>query len=57
MNGYSRAEDQRSSVQYCCLTDEGKTCRRPAGNAVYNKRIQKQASQKRLKLNIDNSVS
>ncbi|NXC19656.1 SP30L deacetylase, partial [Corythaeola cristata] len=37
--------------------DDGDRCVRPAGNASFSKRIQKSISQKKLKLDIDKSVS
>lgn len=46
-----------SHDQQCCLVDSGKRCGRVAGNASYNKRIQKTVAQKKLKLHMDNSVS
>ena len=41
----------------CCLLDNGRRCTRIAGNASYNKRIQKTVAQKKLKLQMDPSVS
>ena len=46
----------RNDLQ-CCLLDNGRRCTRIAGNASYNKRIQKTVAQKKLKLQLDNSVS
>ena len=46
----------RNDLQ-CCLLDNGRRCSRIAGNASYNKRIQKTVAQKKLKLQLDNSVS
>lgn len=43
--------------QQCCLIDNGRRCNLAAGNASYNKRIQKTVTQKKLKLHMDNSVS
>lgn len=43
--------------QLCCLREEGERCGRAAGNASFSKRIQKSISQKKLKLDIDKSVS
>lgn len=59
MNGFSTGEeDSRGPTdQICCLKDSGDRCGRPAGNASYSKRIQKTVIQRRLQLNIDNSVS
>ena len=42
--------------QQCCLIDNGRRCTRIAGNASYNKRIQKTVAQKKLKLQMDTSV-
>ncbi|GAB0095947.1 Histone deacetylase complex subunit SAP30 homolog [Sergentomyia squamirostris] len=54
-NGFSTGEeDSRGPAdQICCLVDDGERCSRVAGNASYNKRIQKTVTQRRLKLNID----
>ncbi|ESO00091.1 hypothetical protein HELRODRAFT_143740, partial [Helobdella robusta] len=41
----------------CCLLESGVRCVRPAGNACYNKRIQKTVQQKRLKFVVDPGVS
>lgn len=59
MNGFSSGEeDSRGPTdQICCLIDNGDRCTKPAGNASYSKRIQKTAAQRRLNLDIDNSVS
>lgn len=59
MNGFSTGEeDSRGPTdQICCLIDNGDRCSKPAGNASYSKRIQKTVTQRRLNLNIDNSVS
>ena len=54
-NGYG--DEVRGHDQICCLVDDGKRCARRAGNASYSKRIQKTVQQRRLKLNIDHSVS
>ncbi|XP_018577743.1 histone deacetylase complex subunit SAP30 homolog [Anoplophora glabripennis] len=58
MNGFSTGEeDSRGPTdQICCLIDNGERCCKPAGNASYSKRIQKTVTQRRLNLNIDNSV-
>ena len=55
MNGFSTGdEDSRDSRashgQTCCLRDEVGRCSRPAGNASYNKRIQKIVDQRKLRL-------
>lgn len=59
MNGFSTGEeDSRGPAdQICCLVDSGERCTKQAGNASYNKRVQKTVTQGRLNLNIDNSVS
>lgn len=58
-NGFSSGEeDSRGPTdQVCCLIDDGDSCRNAAGNASYSKRIQKTVTQRRLKLNIDPTVS
>lgn len=58
-NGFSTGEeDSRGPAdQICCLLDDGERCRNQAGNASYSKRIQKTVTQRRLKLNIDSTVS
>lgn len=54
MNGFSTEEEtQNSHNQICCLLDDNERCSRPAGNASYNKRIQKTLTQRKSKLNID----
>ncbi|UYV83914.1 SAP30L [Cordylochernes scorpioides] len=59
MNGFSTEEEVPKSTinQICCLLDDDERCRRPAGNASYNKRIQKTLTQRRLKLRVDSQVS
>jgi len=42
--------------QQCCLIENGRRCTRVAGNASYNKRIQKTVAQRKLKLHMDNSA-
>ncbi|XP_018025787.1 histone deacetylase complex subunit SAP30L isoform X1 [Hyalella azteca] len=37
----------------CCLLDDDEKCGRPAGNAAYNKRIQRNVAQRKLKLHLD----
>ena len=44
-------------VNRCCLIDNNEKCERVAGNAAYNKRIQRNVAQKKLKLHIDAGVS
>lgn len=57
INGFSTEDDSRGTHdQICCLLDDGDRCTRPAGNASYNKRIQKLVQQRRLKLTMDHSV-
>lgn len=43
--------------QLCCLREEGERCGRAAGNASFSKRIQKSISQKKVKIELDKSVS
>lgn len=43
--------------QLCCLREEGERCSRAAGNASFSKRIQKSISQKKVKIELDKSVS
>ncbi|CAL1263826.1 unnamed protein product, partial [Larinioides sclopetarius] len=44
MNGFSTEEETPGCHnQVCCLLDEDERCTQPAGNASYNKRIQKTA--------------
>lgn len=64
MNGFSTEEDSHDGPpappfygQSCCLIEDGERCGRSAGNASFSKRIQKSISQKKLKLDIDKSVS
>uniref|UniRef100_A0A4W5N665 SAP30 like n=1 Tax=Hucho hucho TaxID=62062 RepID=A0A4W5N665_9TELE len=64
MNGFSTEEDSHDGPpappfygQTCCLIEDGERCGRSAGNASFSKRIQKSISQKKLKLDIDKSVS
>ena len=47
-------DDKRG--QNCCLLENGSRCLKQAGNAAYNKRIQKLVREKRLKLTSDPSV-
>lgn len=42
--------------QQCCLIDNGRRCTRVAGNASYNKRIQKTVAQRKLRLQMDPSA-
>jgi histone deacetylase complex subunit SAP30 len=42
--------------QQCCLVENGRRCARTAGNASYNKRIQKTVVQRKLNLHMDNSA-
>lgn len=43
--------------QLCCLREDGERCGRAAGNASFSKRIQKSISQKKVKIELDKSVS
>lgn len=63
---YSSGEDcgPSSDQQICCLVEmgipgiiNGERCKNQAGNASYSKRIQKTVLQRRLKLNIDQTVN
>lgn len=58
MNGYNGSADDSKGGhgQVCCLVDNQVRCNRPAGNACYNKRIQKIVTQRKLRLYLDNSV-
>jgi len=63
LNGYpddggggTSGDTWASHDQQCCLVDNGRRCTRVAGNASYNKRIQKTVAQKKLKLHMDNSA-
>ncbi|CAL4226905.1 unnamed protein product, partial [Meganyctiphanes norvegica] len=56
MNGLSTEDDSGSQQdQVCCLVDAGERCTQLAGNAAYNKRIQKTVSQRKLRLHMDNT--
>ena len=57
IGGGTSGDTWASHDQQCCLVDNGRRCTRVAGNASYNKRIQKTVAQKKLKLHMDNSVS
>nr|XP_053655838.1 LOW QUALITY PROTEIN: histone deacetylase complex subunit SAP30 homolog [Cherax quadricarinatus] len=58
MNGLSTEEDSGTQHdQVCCLVDAGERCTQLAGNAAYNKRIQKTVAQRKLRLHIDSAVS
>ncbi|RXG54122.1 Histone deacetylase complex subunit SAP30-like protein, partial [Armadillidium vulgare] len=58
MNGVGNEEDSSyRQDQICCLVDGGERCSRLAGNAAYNKRIQRLVSQRKLRLHSDSSVS
>lgn len=48
--------EEGSVGQQCCLIDNATRCSHPAGNASYNKRIQKLVQQRRLRLAIDHTV-
>ena len=49
----SRSHGGGSSNQYCCLSENGRPCNRPASNASYSKRIQGTVAQRKLKLQLD----
>ncbi|KAG7174368.1 histone deacetylase complex subunit SAP30-like [Homarus americanus] len=58
MNGLSTEEDSGSQHdQVCCLVDAGERCTQSAGNAAYNKRIQKTVAQRKLRLHMDSTSS
>ncbi|KAK8390958.1 hypothetical protein O3P69_016958 [Scylla paramamosain] len=58
MNGLSTEEDSGSQHdQVCCLVDAGERCTQLAGNAAYNKRIQKTVAQRKLRLHMDTAQS
>ncbi|KAF2346025.1 Histone deacetylase complex subunit SAP30 Sin3 binding domain [Trinorchestia longiramus] len=42
-----------SPFKLCCLYDDEEKCTRDAGNAAYNKRIQRNVAQRKLKLHLD----
>ena len=42
--------------QICCLLDSGQRCEKIAGNASYNKRVQKIDIQKKLRLSLDGNA-
>lgn len=63
---YSSGEDDSrgNGSQICCLVEisipgiiNGERCKNQAGNASYSKRIHKTVLQRKLKLNIDTTVS
>ncbi|GJQ78815.1 putative histone deacetylase complex subunit SAP30 homolog [Trypoxylus dichotomus] len=58
MNGFSTGEEDSQGPidQTCCLVDNGRRCSEPAGNASYNKRIEKTVIHRKLQLTIANSV-
>ena len=63
MNGFATGEDSPSETnngphdRVCCLIENGTRCTRQAGNAAYNRRIEKTVQQRLLKLLLDQSVS
>lgn len=42
-----------SNQSICCLIEDGHRCQRIAGNASYSKRIEKQVTQRKLRLTVD----
>jgi histone deacetylase complex subunit SAP30 len=46
----------RNQNNICCLIDDGRKCNRGAGNASYNKRVQKTVLHKRLRLETDPNI-
>ena len=49
----SRSHSVNNSNQYCCLSENGRPCNRPASNASYSKKIQGTVAQRKLKLQLD----
>jgi len=49
----SRSHNANNSNQYCCLSESGRPCNRPASNASYSKKIQGTVAQRKLKLQLD----
>lgn len=45
-----------TNAQICCLVEEGTRCNRLAGNACFNKRIQRTIVQRKLRLAIDGAA-
>lgn len=50
-------QDHVVAPSSCCLVDNGEKCTEPAGNAVYNKRIQRNVAHKNLNLYVKPEVS
>lgn len=50
-------EANRTGDQYCCLLEDREKCRRIAGNASFNFRVQKLVKQRKLGLILDPEVS
>lgn len=48
---------QRKNGLTCCLMDSGLRCKKAAGNACYNKRIQKTIQQRRLHFFVDEEAN
>eukprot|EP00112_Aurelia_sp_Birch-Aquarium-sp1_P003103 Seg1347.1 transcript_id=Seg1347.1/GoldUCD/mRNA.D3Y31 product="Histone deacetylase complex subunit SAP30L" protein_id=Seg1347.1/GoldUCD/D3Y31 len=46
-------ESNRNSDQFCCLLEDREKCRRQAGNASFNFRVQKLVKQRKLGLLLD----
>ncbi|MCL4130942.1 UNVERIFIED_CONTAM: hypothetical protein GTU68_006009 [Idotea baltica] len=58
MNGICTEEDTSfHSDRVCCLVDAGERCTNFAGNAAYNKRIQRLVTQRKLRLHSDSAAS
>ena len=50
-------ESNRNGDQFCCLLEDREKCRRQAGNASFNFRVQKLVKQRKLGLMLDPDVS
>lgn len=50
-------EGNKNGDQYCCLLEDREKCRRVAGNASFNFRVQKLVKQRKLGLLLDPDVS
>ena len=50
-------EGNKNGDQLCCLLEDGEKCRRLAGNASFNFRVQKLVKQRKLGLTLDPEVS
>ena len=50
-------EGNKNGDQLCCLLEDREKCRRLAGNASFNFRVQKLVKQRKLGLTLDPDVS